>query len=235
MKLILKYFFVYLIISSFLFCKKENGKEKVEINVLKTELLEEKIKTKKENIYQITDSLIYHFYGKKLNYVDFNKNSKNKPKHIDFFEKEGIVKMKGILSKNFSGNYETSAFQNYTLFLFEYKTEFFAKKSFKKLTEDNESIITLIKNNEWLNPNDNKKNPEKDRIMTFSVHCKSGGFIFRKNEFLISLVETCSEPLTKGKMNWKEYENEFLKGYRVFERKEFLNTDCGSRNYYYEN
>jgi hypothetical protein len=86
-----------------------------------------------------------------------------------------------------------------------------------------------------LNPNDNKKSLEKDRIMTLSVHCKSGGFIFRKDNFLISLVETCREPLTKEKISWKEYENIFLTGYGIIKKKEFLNTNCGARNYYYEN
>ena len=216
-------------------CKKEIEKEKEETKVLKTEISDKKAKIKKENIYQITDSLIYKFYGKKLKHVEFDEKAKKKPKHISFFKKEGISKVKGILSYDFSGNYETSAFENYTLFLIEYKNDSFAKNSFKKLKEDNESIISLIENNEWFNTNDDKNNPEKDRILTFSVHCKSGGFIFRKENFLISLVETCREPLTKEKMTWKDYENEFLKGYKVFEKREFLNTDCGSRNYYYEN
>ena len=65
------------------------------------------------------------------------------------------------------------------------------------------------------------------------AYCYGGNMIFQKDRFIIGVVESCREPNTKKRMNWKEYEYLILQEYLGNKQGKFniLNADCA--DFYY--
>jgi len=158
--------------------------------------------------------------------INFNKNTKLKTDYLKIFSSKGLVNTFGFIKSDYKK--KKNLYENASLFIIEYNDKKSASNSFIEIINKND-----ILKKETSHRIENNYLIKNDTIRLIQKYCYGGNMIFKKDRYLIGVVESCMEPKTKKRMNWKEYENLILQEYLGNKQGKFniLNADCA--DFYY--
>jgi len=144
--------------------------------------------------------------------------------HLSIFSKMGLKNHYAYSDKRYPKNSQPTYYENFTLFVLEYDSEKSASNSFSKV------YVNSKLNNDQM---DSLRNSNPNLLRSINTSLKPGGLICQRNNYVLSLIKTCSRPPIKN--NWREYEDVFIRSISTDGKTiNTLNAKCGMMKYNFE-
>lgn len=202
--------------------------EKDTINLEKTNIDIINNEVNSDSVYLRLNKFCNKLYNKHFtqdSFVDYSNTSIYKNKYCDLFLKDDIKKMIGY-GHYVKSEYKVLNYDKLTLFVFEYNSTKAAIIAFEKF----ESEATYIYENIEKHHTQSNFNIRQDAF-DLALFAKSGGLVFQKGPFIITLVKRCGG--NGLSLSWKEYETIFMK--IVLDESDsgitLYNANCGDWRY----